>query len=783
MISIYGYGGGTVGHFNHGISIENARILGENGDVRLFGEGGTSEGGLNHGVVLRDAAILSAGPAGSFVTIEGYAGGEAGAASGVGFVTLEGSVGNLLASESGRLTIVGAGGTGEDGGNHGVELADVIVTSMGGDVHVHGTARSTVGNENHGIVLVGDPENVVRIQSGDGNVYLYGRRGGGADSLHLDNRIGPEALATASGRWEIHLPTPANNNFGGLVSGNTPFWGRTFTPLPGDITGHRYAFEEQPELVLGGDFSTSKVYGDVLAGISVPGEDLTLAGFVDASAFGNVWVQGNASNIGLSGFVLLSSPGAAAEAEVGSYPFETSTGALSNSAGYAFTQGPIGTLQVTPRPLQVTIDDLARVYGDANPVFTAQVTGGSLAGHHANLAEAGLVLTSSADELSKVGTYAIILTGTNPNYALNVIDGELTIEQRALTVLDVVGQGRVYDGTDIAGLDIDYEGLVDGDVVGFSYDARFSDKDVGAHKPITVSELGLSGKDAGNYLLVVAPSVLEGLTADIEARTIEVTALDATRTYGDEDPLFGFIVGGMGLAEGDTIDTVFTGALERAPGEDTGTYAIGLGTLTPKSNYEIGEFIGAKLTITPAAILIVVHDQARAQGEASPELTYSIEGLRRDDTPDVISGLVVETEADEESGPGAYPIVAFGAEAQNYVFNYAPGTLVVYAAQTEPPIGEQDQRQTEQLLYGNPGDEVMNTGQSQSLMMQLTDEGLVAEVEQQGPTGQDGMAIEGVGAAAPCSTERQGAVVISSVINIGANVYCTSSVAPGAITE
>ena len=63
---------------------------------------------------------------------------------------------------------------------------------------------------------------------------------------------------------------------------------------------------------------------------------------------------------------------------------------------------------------------------------------------------------------------------------------------------------------------------------------------------------------------------------------LTVTPNSTTREYGDADDL-GYAVGG--LLDGDAAAAVVTGALSRAPGEDVGDYAIGMGTLAVAPDY------------------------------------------------------------------------------------------------------------------------------------------------------------------------------------------------------
>jgi len=77
----------------------------------------------------------------------------------------------------------------------------------------------------------------------------------------------------------------------------------------------------------------------------------------------------------------------------------------------------------------------------------------------------------------------------------------------------------------------------------------------------------------------------------IEKATVTVTADAKSKPYGDADPTLTY------TSEGLLGDDVLTGALTREEGENAGSYAITLGTLTAGDNYTIS-FTGAELTIT-----------------------------------------------------------------------------------------------------------------------------------------------------------------------------------------
>src|SRR5207244_164332 len=119
--------------------------------------------------------------------------------------------------------------------------------------------------------------------------------------------------------------------------------------------------------------------------------------------------------------------GRAAGENVGTYAIQQGT--LSAGANYNL-MFVAASLQITARPITVTADAKTKVYGDAEPALTYQITSGSLAFSDAFTG----ALTRLTGE--NVGTYAI-QQGTlalSSNYVLTYVGANLTITKATLTV-------------------------------------------------------------------------------------------------------------------------------------------------------------------------------------------------------------------------------------------------------------------------------------------------------------------------------------------------------------
>ncbi len=89
----------------------------------------------------------------------------------------------------------------------------------------------------------------------------------------------------------------------------------------------------------------------------------------------------------------------------------------------------------------------------------------------------------------------------------------------------------------------------------------------------------------------------------------------------------------------------------------------------------------ADFSITPASLTVIPNNVSRQYGTDNPEFTCSYFGFKNDETAEVLTKLPkLETTATATSPVGTYPIVATGAEAQNYSFIYDRGTLTITKA-------------------------------------------------------------------------------------------------------
>lgn len=184
---------------------------------------------------------------------------------------------------------------------------------------------------------------------------------------------------------------------------------------------------------------------------------------------------------------------------VGFYRFG-STGGVTSVEGQTYRLVSMGGLNVTPAPLTLSIDDITRIYGDADPELTYLLTG-FVNGEGTELVSGSLVRAAGED----VGTYTISLgtLSAGANYTISVnAAGSFLITPRSLTI--AADDLTMLFGDDVPPLTFT---IVDGQLV-------FDDALTGALATGAIDAPGLyaillgSLTAGGNYTITFLPGTL-----------------------------------------------------------------------------------------------------------------------------------------------------------------------------------------------------------------------------------------------------------------------------------
>ena len=318
-----------------------------------------------------------------------------------------------------------------------------------------------------------------------------------------------------------------------------------------------------------------------------------------------------------------------------------------------------GALTVTPALLTVTAGNTNRLYGAANPTFTASYTGAKNGETFTN------TVACSAATNSPVGTYPIVPTvaAVAPallgNYAVLTNNGTLTVTPvTAVVVADA--KSRLYGDVNPA-LTALVSGTVGADTLNYTLTTTATTNSGVASYPITVA-LGSNP----NYTVFKFDSTLT-----VNARALTVTADAKTKLVGNADPALTYQITSGVLVNGNAL----SGALSRVAGETNGTYAILQGTLAATTNYVL-TYIGANLVIvTPATPVVVSIVKSGANSvivtcAGTPGASYQVRAATNIAPP--VAWVSVSTNTAGTNGQWIYTDSSVNSRPQRFYRAYKP---------------------------------------------------------------------------------------------------------------
>uniref|UniRef100_A0AC34FTL3 MBG domain-containing protein n=1 Tax=Panagrolaimus sp. ES5 TaxID=591445 RepID=A0AC34FTL3_9BILA len=244
----------------------------------------------------------------------------------------------------------------------------------------------------------------------------------------------------------------------------------------------------------------------------------------------------------------------AAGENIGNYAITQGALALNSNYTLAFTSAD---LNITTKPLTLSAVAKTKIYGTVDPALTYTFSP-ALIGTDA--------FTGNLDRApgENIGNYTIgqgtVTAG--PNYLITYNTANLSITSKALTVT-AVAKNKTYGDTDPA-LTYTFSPALTGTDAFTGGLTRAAGENIGSY---AISQGTVTA--GPNYLITYTPANLS-----IGTKTISVNATAAAKTYGATDPALTYTISPALIGT-----DAFTGSLDRAPGENTGTYAINKNTL------------------------------------------------------------------------------------------------------------------------------------------------------------------------------------------------------------
>ncbi|HWG40485.1 MAG TPA: MBG domain-containing protein, partial [Candidatus Acidoferrales bacterium] len=299
-----------------------------------------------------------------------------------------------------------------------------------------------------------------------------------------------------------------------------------------------------------------------------------------------------------------------------------------------------------------------------NPAFTGTLTGVK------NGDNITASFSSAATAASSVGTYPIVATLSDPagklsNYSVTATNGTLTVTPAVLTAA-ATSTSRVY-GHANPSLSGTISGLKNNDQISATFASTADLTSAVGTYPILPTFTDPGGK-LGNYTVTATG------TLTVTPAPLSVTIADASRLYGDPNPVFTGSINGIRNNDNITLAPTTTAT----PTSPVGTYPIVAGFNDPDSkigNYTVTSNT-ATLTVTPAPLTIQANNATGTAGQPFPPFTGTITGIKNNDN----ITASYSTTADQTSPAGTYPIIPAADPNplnSNYNITLVNGTLTL----------------------------------------------------------------------------------------------------------
>lgn len=325
-----------------------------------------------------------------------------------------------------------------------------------------------------------------------------------------------------------------------------------------------------------------------------------------------------------------------------------------SSPNYIVTVIP-GDVTINPLPVTLTpVSGQSKYYGTADPVlqYTLSTLELTLPGYTLN-GNGEIVGSLSRDSGESAGYYNFNESGlSSDNYALTVsINALISFRIMPLPITIVPGNTEIYFGATFVSPSVDN---------GFSFTAT-ADNSVGSDvvqsgntlvskiagtNTLTISfrTSAAQGSAAGEYFVTTDKCFatdenengINNFTFDLSAKgvytvkplPVKITANAVGKQFADVDPATAYytatILDGIETDESFNLATALKGNLERDPGENVGTYAWNIGTLTAEANpsFEITyDLSSAEFTVSRREIVLQVSNiNGIVYGESIPAI-------------------------------------------------------------------------------------------------------------------------------------------------------------------
>jgi hypothetical protein len=350
----------------------------------------------------------------------------------------------------------------------------------------------------------------------------------------------------------------------------------------------------------------------------------------------------------------------------------SSTSVVSSANPDVYGQAVTLTATVSGGPLAGTLTGTVTFYDGATALATVALSGGSAA--------------FTASGLS-AGNHNITVSYSGDAYFDASASSTLAQTVAPATLTVTANNASAAYGQPIPTFTDAITGFVNGDNASVvSGSAKLTTTATAGNGVGTYTITALKGSlSAANYTFAFTNGSLT-----ITPALLTVTANDASKVYGQPNPVFGDAI--TGFVNGDSANVVSGSASltsTATAGSGVGAYTIAAtrGALSA-ANYTFA-FGNGTLTVTPAILTITVNNASKAYGQPNPSFNVAYAGFVNGDGPSALGGsLAFDTSATATSSVGSYSVAPTGVASTNYSINFVNGVLTIEPKGSSTSVGD-----------------------------------------------------------------------------------------------
>ncbi|TKC10779.1 gliding motility-associated C-terminal domain-containing protein [Pedobacter polaris] len=558
----------------------------------------------------------------------------------------------------------------------GFALGDNEINALNGILEYEGTSQGAINTGNYTIVPKGYTSNNYNITYTNGNLLVTASI---ANVLSFNAQTGGTTILKTYGDGSINASAVASSNLAASYGSSNTAVASINAQGQVEIKGTGTALitasqagdiNFQPAPTISFTVQVNKKTLDVKAndysktynGIPYSGGNgLSYTGFV----------YGESSTV-LGGTVIYTGTSQGA-VNTGNYQIIPS-GLTANNYDLNYIAGTLNIIQSGSNVItfnsQIAGSNLNVTYGNGNIDASAVATSGLTVSYQSNNPAVAQVAANGTVTVLGAGVAMITTTqpGDSNQAAATPISFTINVAKKGLTIT-ANNANKVYNAQAYAGGNgVSYTGFVTGESqINLQGVLSYTGMAIGA---TTVGSYFISptGYTSNNYAITYQDGSLT-----ITKAGLTITADAKNKTYGDNEPAFTYTVTGLIGTDG------VTGLLVRTAGENVGSYAINLGSLTAGGNYSIN-YTPANLSIGQKTLTITANNQFRTYDGTAyiGGNGLSIAGFANGDNETNLQGAIVYSgTAQGAINTGTYTIIPSGLSNVNYAIAFANGTLTI----------------------------------------------------------------------------------------------------------